>query len=288
MFIVALSCGSNNEIKVVDKNFDDEVESFQNLIFKFNQDIAADSLLDVWTDTKYVEFKPDVKGRFKWKGKNELIFSPLEPFKPATPYRALLGSELENISAGKYSVSLTEEITFKTADLSVVSNDLFWSKSNEKSGSIILRGKVKFNYSVDPKELSGFIKISMDGKSLTPEIVTQAVTSDIEFQYSNADLKWGGKKITTELTKGLKPKNSEGNGIEGFSTESVVPEKDELTILSAIAEKVDEAGQIRVYTNQSIEQSDVRSLIKIDPVVPLTTEWMQDGFIGTRDRSRPP
>lgn len=279
LFIAAVSCGSNNEIKVVDKNFDEEVESFQNLIFKFNQEIVADSLLDVWMDTKFVEFKPDIKGRFKWKGKNELIFSPLEAFKPATPYQAMLGSVLQDVSGGKYSVTLTEQIAFKTADLSVISNDLFWSKSNEKSGSIVLRGKLKFNYNVDPKDLSGFVKVSIDGKSLTPEIVTQSITSDIEFQYSNADLKWGGKKITTELGKGLKPKNSEGNGIEGFTTESVVPEKDELTVLSAIAEKVDEAGQIRVYTNQSVEQGDVRSLIKIEPVVPLTTEWMQDGFI---------
>lgn len=87
-------CGKLNEIRVVGRNFDDEINLAQNLVFTFNKDIVSESDLNSWESTKFVEFIPAVAGKFKWTAPNELIFSPASGFDPATEYRAELSKEL--------------------------------------------------------------------------------------------------------------------------------------------------------------------------------------------------
>jgi hypothetical protein len=90
-FCYMASCSLNKSaIQVTDRNFSEEVDLQQNLVFTFNNDLAPDSVLNVWEDAAYIKFSPEVKGKFKWASKNELIFSPDLGFQPSTDYSAEL------------------------------------------------------------------------------------------------------------------------------------------------------------------------------------------------------
>ena len=70
------SCLSRNEVRISNRNFGDEIEQQQNLIFTFDKDLVPDSLLNNWDTIPYVNFSPSVKGKFKWNTVRELVFSP--------------------------------------------------------------------------------------------------------------------------------------------------------------------------------------------------------------------
>src|ERR1700727_1168165 len=76
-----------NLVSVAHTNFTGEIERDQNLVFTFNKKLTPDSLLNKWDTSHYISFTPFIRGKFKWTGQDELIFSPEEPFLPSTDYR---------------------------------------------------------------------------------------------------------------------------------------------------------------------------------------------------------
>src|SRR3954471_11955311 len=94
------SCINRNEVTVKSRNFENEVEEQQNLVFTFSRDLVADSLLNRWDTTGYIRFTPAVKGQFKWNTKNELTFSPMNGFRPSTDYKATLTNAIVSHSPG--------------------------------------------------------------------------------------------------------------------------------------------------------------------------------------------
>ena len=81
------SCSSRNKIEIANKNFGEEVQLQQNLVFTFNRAIVADSLFEIWDTIPYVKFTPEVAGKFRWTSAEELVFSPTVGFAAATDYK---------------------------------------------------------------------------------------------------------------------------------------------------------------------------------------------------------
>jgi hypothetical protein len=157
-------CGKLNEIRVVGRNFEDEINLAQNLVFTFNKDIVPASELNSWESTKFVEFIPAVAGKFKWTAPNELIFSPASGFEPATEYRAELSKELaKKTTDKKYGVS-GEEIEFHTPYLQLTDAETYWTKSRE-SGKPLAKTKLHFNYGVNGNEVVSKLKVKSEDKS---------------------------------------------------------------------------------------------------------------------------
>src|SRR3712207_3718128 len=84
-----LAC-SSNKVEILNRNFGEEIAQQQNLLFTFNEDLIADSLVGRWDSTSYIEFQPAVRGKYKWTAANELMFSPDLGFRPSTDYKATL------------------------------------------------------------------------------------------------------------------------------------------------------------------------------------------------------
>src|SRR6218665_2806684 len=66
------SCSKLNEVGISARNFEDEIQQAQNLVFTFNKDLVGDKDLDNWEAVEYVKIEPKVEGVFKWIAKNEL------------------------------------------------------------------------------------------------------------------------------------------------------------------------------------------------------------------------
>src|SRR5580704_1110721 len=77
----------------------DEVPTLGNLVFRFDQSLVKDSLLDQWDSTPYVTFEPKIAGRFRWEHPDELVFSPSQPLAPATTFHATLRSDILQYSS---------------------------------------------------------------------------------------------------------------------------------------------------------------------------------------------
>ncbi|MFN8166197.1 MAG: hypothetical protein U0X76_08520 [Bacteroidia bacterium] len=89
-FLVSVYACTRTTVEVSSRNFGEEVERQQNLIFTFDLPLVADSLTNNWDTLEYIHFTPDVKGKFKWNSPTELVFSPLTGFGAATDYTAEL------------------------------------------------------------------------------------------------------------------------------------------------------------------------------------------------------
>ncbi|HWZ22206.1 MAG TPA: Ig-like domain-containing protein, partial [Cytophagaceae bacterium] len=111
--VLLFSC-SGNKLKLDDKNFNEEIELQQNLVFNFNKDLVPDSLVNVWVEDAYVTFTPEVKGKFKWTAKDELIFSPDISFAPCTDYKAELTDKIIKKAAVKYALPDEKSYNFHT------------------------------------------------------------------------------------------------------------------------------------------------------------------------------
>src|SRR5690349_6541737 len=101
LLLLCSSCFHRNEVKLVSKNFEFEIDQQQNLVFAFDKDLAPDSVIDKWDSVPYIAFTPAVQGKFKWTSRKEILFSPLAGFHPSTDYTA----ELKN-SIFRYNSSL--------------------------------------------------------------------------------------------------------------------------------------------------------------------------------------
>src|SRR5437868_13557760 len=93
--VLVYSCTNDkNLVRFTEKNFSDEIELQQNLVFKFDNDLCPDSLINRWDSVPYVKIVPAVKGSFMFTSKRELQFSPALRFEPCTNYRAEITSEV--------------------------------------------------------------------------------------------------------------------------------------------------------------------------------------------------
>src|SRR5580704_7321121 len=97
-------------------NARDEVPALGNLVFRFDQPLVSDSLVDQWDSTRYVDFEPKIPGRFRWEHPDELVFSPSQALAPATTFKATLRSEiLQHSKFGR--LGRTADLVFHTPDL---------------------------------------------------------------------------------------------------------------------------------------------------------------------------
>jgi hypothetical protein len=268
------SCGKGSDVKVVSKNFGEEINLQQNLIFTFSHDLVADSLLNDWDSTEYIRFEPAVRGKFKWTAPDELTFSPDFGFQPSTDYQATLTSELFK-NAGKEKLSLTDKnITFHTPYLSIEKVTAYWTKSS--SGSPQVRYVLAFNYKVNPTEVANQTTLTTNGQAMTVRPVGNNLSDKVE--------------LTAEASQDLENQVTEISIKEGVKTESgktspkaiqlsaQIPSRAPLQITDIYTEYEGETGVCYVHTNQTVASQNLNELISIDPVTDFTVEKHDYGF----------
>ena len=152
------SCSKFGDVSVSSRNFEDEIQLAQNLVFTFDKDLVREGDLNTWEAEPYLEISPKVEGKFKWTATNELIFSPAVGFEPATEYTATLNKSIINKAEKKYGVS-GDKIKFHTPFLSLQNVESYWTKSRDDGQGVAVL-KLNFNYPVNPQEVAKVLKIS--------------------------------------------------------------------------------------------------------------------------------
>ncbi len=276
-FLSFLSACNRKSVSLDYTNARDEVPTLGNLVFRFDQALVKDSLLDQWDSTQYVTFEPKIPGRFRWEHPDELVFSPSQPLSPATTFHATLRSDiLQYSSFGR--IKSGDELIFHTPDLQLENNSVSWVLPDQNSTTAVPQMELQFNYPVNPNSLKDKLSIQLDGKPLNYSLQTLSVSDRITVRL--LDLKMEDKNLDAKLvvSKGLLPDGGTNGLKEDIALTTSIPSPYVLTIGEIRTEHDGSTGTIIVQTSQGVNATSLASAISFSPAVKFTAEATEDGF----------
>jgi uncharacterized protein YfaS (alpha-2-macroglobulin family) len=275
--LLFISCNKST-IEVTNRNFSDEVDLQQNLIFTFNNDLAADSVLNIWEDNEYLKFTPSVKGKFKWTSKNELIFSPDLGFLPSTDYTAEITENIFQHGGKGLKLSKESIFNFHTPYLNLETVSIYWAKKEGNRSITEARINAQFNYRIDPAEAKKLLHVFIDGKEKSFDLNSTTVSETIQISVPEGSEKYDDQDLKLTFDPGLKCIESKYVSKEIITFEIKVPSKDRFQVITASGLYEDDNSYINVLTNQEILTDDISSLITLDPKVSFKIEKNPSGF----------
>jgi uncharacterized protein YfaS (alpha-2-macroglobulin family) len=276
-------CSDSREVKVIGKNFGDEVSTQQNLVITFNQNLWSEQKLEVWEDTEFLRFEPALSGKFRWTAANELVFSPTSPLAPATEYRAYLTEKVLSYNGpGEKRALSREAIAFHTPFLTLQSVRSWWILSPE-SGRPEAQLQLSFNYPIDPANLRERLKVMERATALAYRVLPSTSSESLFIALADA--------TATEDIRDLEIQIGEGAKIEGSSHVTTKPISNQLRLSSPLEVSVTDVstgfqnskGYIQVHTSQGLVPDQIASSLSIEPKLPFRVEATENGFVVKAD-----
>ncbi|WP_448518958.1 alpha-2-macroglobulin family protein [Rhodoflexus sp.] len=282
LLILTFACGKfgKNTLTVAGKNFGEEIALQQNLLIQFGEDIAPDSLVGNWIETPYLKISPEVKGKYKWNSRSELVFSPESGFKPSTDYTAAI---TDKISAHvKESFKLTDEHIFKfhTPYLKLRNHEIFWAMNTQNQPE--LRVRMNFNYPVSPERVSNNTKVQIESSEVSHKLQTNEPAATTVILTVTSTQQPDNKPISVKIEAGLTTDGSDYKA-EQMTFGELVPDRSDFRILQTETEYDGEQAYVYVYTNQMVGMTadDLKRALTISPQVSHTVELLDNGFLIT-------
>ena len=216
---ITLSGCNRSTVSLAYTNARDEVPALGNLVFRFDQALVKDSLLDRWDSTQYVSFEPKIPGRFRWEHPDELVFSPSGPLAPATTFKANLKNDiLQYSSYGR--IKKAGELSFHTPDLKLANTNITWVLQEENSNTALPQVDLYFNYPVNPTTLKDKLQITIGGQPASYTLQTLSADDKISLRLLN--LKMEDKTYNARITidKGLVPEGGVNGSKEQIAADA--------------------------------------------------------------------
>ncbi len=280
---IFLSACKQSPVSLEFTNAKGEVPLLGNLIFRFNQSLIKDSMLNEWDSTDYISFEPNIPGRFRWESPDQLVFSPSQSLAPATNYKAKIKSEVLRFS--KYnSVKGADDIHFHTPDLSLNNSQVVWTLQDETERKALPQIDLYFNYRINPADLKDKLNVEINGEKAMFSMVTVSADNKISFRITN--LKQEDKDYEAKVTvdKGLKPENGNNGTSELIVSTLSIPSPYVLTIENVQSEHDGLEGTVRVTTSQQLTEESLKSFIKFDPDLDYSVQPDEYGFTISSDK----
>jgi uncharacterized protein YfaS (alpha-2-macroglobulin family) len=275
------ACSSKTSVTLSYTNAKGEVPQLGNLVFRFNQSLATDSMLNAWDSTDYISFEPSIPGKFRWESPDELVFSPSGPLNPATSYTAKVKKAVLKYS--KYnSVSGDEKISFHTPDLTLDNSQIIWI--GESGTSAVPQVDLFFNYRINPADIKDKLNVQVEGKKMEFNLITQSADNKISVRING--IKQEDKDMDARITidKGLRPENGNNSTAESITASLAIPSPYVLTIQGVEAEHDGTEGVVRITTSQQLAGENLKSFVKFDPELAFTVESAENGFTLRSDK----
>ena len=275
---MALSC-NRNAVSLSYTNAKEEVPQLGNLVFRFNQSLASDSMLNAWDSTEYITFEPQIPGRFRWESPDQLVFSPSQPLAPATTYKATVRNAVL-----RFSVKDGDDIHFHTPALALDNPQVIWMQQDEDGRTAVPQVDLLFNYPVKPEDLKDKLTIEIGGNKTSFVPVTVSPDNKISIRLNAIRLEDKDLDATIHIAKGLKPQGGNNATEEPIKASFSIPSPYVLTIQSITSEHDGVEGLVRVTTSQQLSSESLKPFIKINPELAYTTQLSDNGFIIRSDK----
>ncbi len=277
LMIFLIAC-NRKTISLEYTNAKDEVPQLANLVFRFDNSLVGDSLLDKWDSTEYISFEPKIPGRFRWESPSELVFSPSRPLAPATTYEAKLKDDI--LSHSKFgSIKNGKNLSFHTPDLKLDNSNTAWVLPEEQSKTAVPQIDLFFNYPVNPVSLKDKLDVKVEGKTIDYSLITASNDSKISLRLNGFKPQDKDYETIIEIEKGLKPEGGENGTNEVIQNKTGIPSPFVLQINDVQSEHDGTGGIVYVKTSQPVVNENLRSFIKLDPGVTFSVEPTDEGFM---------
>ncbi len=270
------SCGNRNEVRVVEKNFETEVEQQQNLVFRFNKDLYPDSLLNRWDTTKYIEFEPKVAGSFRWNSSSELVFSPAVGFKPGVEYKATLTRNILVQGSKDYHFDKSQTVSFHTAPLRVQQVSTSWIRGRE--ANVMVQLDLDFNYEANLTEAASRLKLSAYGRPVSFNAVNSGTGKTLSVQFAPLNDKDEEAKVEITLDKGITIANSKVSSERDTTLAAAIASRYTLAVTGVEAQHTGTEGVVTVSLSQPVMEEGLKPRIKIEPAVNFEVSAEESGF----------
>jgi uncharacterized protein YfaS (alpha-2-macroglobulin family) len=271
-------CASRQTVRIDSTNFSDLIQEYQNLSFKFNQQLAPDSLFNRWDSTEYIHFEPPVKGKFRWISADELEFSPLEPFAPSTEYSARLTGNIVNHSKEKFNPDLGLE-EFHTPYLELESVSTYWALSESNANQPEVRIRISFNYEVDPNLLGQLLSIELENESVSYLFLSKAPSDVIEVYLQEPSLAGLSEAdVSLTIAAGLQCQGSNWDTPKSLKKSARIPSRDAMQVSGISSVWEQGKGMILIRTTQPVAGDGLKEMITIEPPVEFSVETIRDGI----------
>jgi uncharacterized protein YfaS (alpha-2-macroglobulin family) len=279
---IFLSACSRKATKLDYTNARGEVPMLGNLVFRFNQSLVADSMLNNWDSTDYISFEPRIAGKFRWDSPDQLVFSPSQPLSPATSYKAEIKKSVLKFS--KYnSVQGGDEISFHTPDLTLDNSQVVWTLV-DNSTTALPQVDMQFNYRINPDELKEKLKVEVEGRKTDYTFISRSTDNKMSFRITNLGKEDKDYEVKLTIDKGLKPESGKNATTEPIVATLAIPSPYVLTIQNLVSDHDGTDGTVHITTSQQVTGENIKSLIKFEPALNYTYEQADDGFILRSDK----
>jgi len=267
----------NQETQTTTSNQADgeEIDPYQNISFAFEEPVAPATPEGAWDTTRYVQFEPAIKGKFKWANEGrELVFSAYEPLPPSTVFTASLRPAA--LPSGKQSLTL-DRTKFHTPLVAMSSPQVFYGRSEQAVGTAELRANLVFNYPVRPADLRSRLSLSQNGRPVA--FTLTAVEPDKILGISiNQEVK-PGEPLQVTVAPGLKAVAGSQATAEPLTGSTVVPEQETLQVRELTGSVLDGQPVVQLLTNQPVSVADIQPLLKVEPQVQFSIEAQESGLL---------
>lgn len=278
---LTIGCRSNtNELRLESKNFEEQIEPEQNLVFTFDKELASPSILQKWDTINYLTFTPAVKGRYKWTTPNELVFSPLRPFAPSTDFQVEFTDELQKHSPKRYTIPTGQSVRFHTPYLALDEARAFWAIDENNPDELEARLDLTFNYPVVRALLKSRFHVYNGTVELPSEVIPGKTGEEVTIRIrKNPAMRDEAIPVRISIAPGLATAGSTYQTKTVIEKEVVLPSRQMLQVSEVTTGVENGEEQIYVATTQPVQMENLRDLIKIEPRVSFAVEEMEGGFV---------
>ncbi|CCG98635.1 alpha-2-macroglobulin domain protein [Fibrella aestuarina BUZ 2] len=272
----------SNTVQITGRNFDDEIQQSQNLTFSFNKNVGPENPTDVWETTPYIEFKPAVKGQFKWVSPSELLFSPAVAFDPATDYRAeLTKAVLTRADSKDLSVS-GDKVQFHTPYLQLTGTETWWTRQTD-NGQPVAKTRLRFNYAVSGAEVAPKLSLKTGEQALTlgplQGNADPLMGGGLVVTLPNAPRADNEQPLTLTVDKGLNVPNTAYTSKEIIEQTGTLPTPTRLEVVDVQTSYTRQQGVVRVVTTQTLQPGNLNQYYTIQPAIDTKAELTDNGLL---------
>ncbi len=276
---ITFSCSKKDDtVKVVEKNFAEEITVTNSLNFTFNNDLVPDSLVNMWIDDELLKIKPYTEGKFMWTASNKIVFVPAQGFKPATDFTCEITSEVL-----KYMPDLKLEkdnvFSFHTPYIMVSDVKTNWAMPSNPNESPQVKVNIRFNQNITPQEVAEQLEISINEQSVSFDLVSNEISNNASFIISDIGNEDKDLDAEIKIRKGLGAFNGSIKTTEDFEEDFLIPSPFKLHINDVQSNHDGTDGIITIHTTQEVNIKNIKNFITIDPSIKYTVETFPSYFL---------
>ena len=273
--IIISSCSNEKKIKLIDRNFSDEIPSKAILTFTFDKEIVPDSLVGVWTEKEYLRIDPQVPGKFHWQSNSKLVFAPTDEFLPATNYTARFTDHVFSYTRIPYAGE--KQFSFHTPYLELVSSRANWELTDAKEGQHVIHMELSFNYPVVPSEVANVLTVKINHEEVNYRVVTPEIQDVIVLLVENISREDKDYPVDIIVDKGLTPFGGSLGTTDVIDEKFTIPSPFKLEISDMQTVHDGTEGTVTFYTTQKVDAENIKSFISIVPSIRYEVD-VQTGY----------